>query len=242
MAELPREPLLREVEQDLLRAVDELDRLAGAFPAEAGDLASRADEAAQGGHLTDDARVVGGIGRRGHEGGQLVDAVAAADVLELAPLLELVDERDRVDGLTLRVQADRSAVDLRVALAVEVGRIEDFADRSDRARGEHHGPEDGFLGLEVLGWRDRGGFCELGDRGHSRGVKHPLCGAATSGRCGFRHVESDDLQGESGPVWQARRTELWMVRPLGAGTSGGVPHGVKNRVEHFPHAVHRNRR
>ena len=80
----------------------------------------------------------------------------AADVLELAALVELVDERDRVDGLALRVERERGAVDLRVALAVEVARVEDLADRPDRAGGEHHRPEDGLLGLEVLR-RDRGG-------------------------------------------------------------------------------------
>ena len=80
----------------------------------------------------------------------------AADVLELAALLELVDERDRVDGLALRVERERGAVDLRVALAVEVAGVEDFADRPDRAGGEHHRPEDGLLGLEVLR-RNRGG-------------------------------------------------------------------------------------
>ena len=113
---------------------------------------------------------------------------AAPDVLQLASLLELVDERDRVDRLALRVEADRGTVDLRVTLAIEVRRVEDFAHRPDRAWGEHHGPEDGFLGLEVLGRRDRGGFCELGDRGHPGGVKHPRSAIAMCGRCGFRHV------------------------------------------------------
>ena len=50
--------------------------------------------------------------------------------------LELVDDRDRVDRLALRVERERRAVDLRVALAVEVARVEDLADgaRSRRAR------------------------------------------------------------------------------------------------------------
>ena len=50
---------------------------------------------------------------------------AAADRLELAALLELVRERDRVDGLVLRVERERRAVDLRVRLTVEIGRVDD---------------------------------------------------------------------------------------------------------------------
>jgi hypothetical protein len=43
-----------------------------------------------------------------------VDRGPAPDVLELAALLELVDERDRVDGLALGVEARAARVDLRV--------------------------------------------------------------------------------------------------------------------------------
>ena len=97
---------LREVEDDLLGLVDEVGRLARPFPAEPGDLAAGADQAAQRRHLAHDPRVVAGVRARGDERGQLVDAHAAADALELAALLELVDERDRVDGLALRVERE----------------------------------------------------------------------------------------------------------------------------------------
>ena len=65
-----------------------------------------------------------------------------ADVLELAPFLQLVRERDRVHRFALRVQRERRAIDLGVALAVEVARIKHFADRPDSAGGEHHRAED----------------------------------------------------------------------------------------------------
>ena len=152
----------------MLRAVDEDLRLAGTLPAELCDVLTRGDQATQRRHLPHDARVVRGIGGRRDERRKLVQAHAAADVFELAAFLELVDERDRIDRLALGVKAERSAVDLRVALAIEIRRVEDLADRPDRARGEHHGPEDGFLRFEVLGRRDRGGFCELGDSCHPR--------------------------------------------------------------------------
>jgi hypothetical protein len=89
----------------------------------------------------DDARVVPGVRGRGNERGELVDARPAADVLQLASLLELVDERDRVDGLAFCIERERCSVDLRVALAVEIARVQDFADRPDCTRGEHHRPE-----------------------------------------------------------------------------------------------------
>jgi hypothetical protein len=79
---------------------------------------------------------------RGDERRQLVDPVLSTCVLELAALFELVDERDRVDRIPLRVEGERGAVDLRVALAVEVGRVEHLADRPDRPRGDHHRAED----------------------------------------------------------------------------------------------------
>ena len=177
VAELGGDPALRKVEDDLLGPVDQDLRLAWAFPAELGDLLSRGDEPAQRRHLADDARVVPCVGGRRHECRQLVHTNPTADGLELAAFLELVDERDRVDRLAFRIEREARAVDLRVALTVEVGGIEDLAHRPDRARGEQHRPEDRFLGLEVLGWRNRSGFCELGDRCHSLGVNHPraLC-------------------------------------------------------------------
>ena len=102
-------------------------------------------------------------GRR-DEGRELVHAHTAADVLELAALLELVDERDRVDRLSLRIERESRAIDLRVALAIEVAGVQDLADRPDRAGGDHHCPENRLFGLEVLrrdrsGWRDGRQLC-----------------------------------------------------------------------------------
>ena len=51
---------------------------------------------------------------------------AAADLLELAATLELVDERDRVHRLAAPVEGQRRAVDGAVAAAVEVAGVEDL--------------------------------------------------------------------------------------------------------------------
>ena len=106
VAEVARDALLREVEDELLGLVDELRRLARALPAEPRDLAADADEPAQRRHLADDLRVVGDVRGRGDERRELVDADAAADVLELAALVQLVGERDRVDRLAALLERD----------------------------------------------------------------------------------------------------------------------------------------
>ena len=101
---------------------------------EPGDLRPGPDEAAQRRHLAHDPRVVRGVRGRRDERRELVDPRAAADLLELAALLERVDERDRVDRLALLVEREAGAVDGAVALAVEVLGGEDLGDRADRAR------------------------------------------------------------------------------------------------------------
>ena len=95
--EVAADPLLGEVEDDLLGPVDELGRLADSAPAEPRDLLARLDEPAERRGLLDDPRVVVDVRRRRDERRELGDPRAAADLLELAALLELVRERDRVD-------------------------------------------------------------------------------------------------------------------------------------------------
>src|SRR4026208_599086 len=60
---------LREVEADLLRAVDEVRGLAGPLPAQLGNFAARPNQPAERGHLAHDARAVAGVGARRGEGG-----------------------------------------------------------------------------------------------------------------------------------------------------------------------------
>ena len=163
MVEVAADALLREVEDDLLRAVDELRRLADALLAEAGDLLPGADQPSKGCRLLDDARVMLDVRGRGDERGELRHARGTADLLELAALLELVRERDRVDRLALRPQREARPVDRAVGAAVEIGRVEDLRDRPDRGLRQEHRAEDSLLGLEVL-------RRHLGERGCMRGA------------------------------------------------------------------------
>ncbi len=135
MREVARRPLLPELEHDLLGTVDEVRDLAPnpcniALLPEPHDLLPRANEPTQRRHLLDDPRVVLDVRRSGNERRQLGYARLPPGRVELGALLELVGERDGVDRLALRPERERRPVDLRVALTVEVGRVEDLADRA----------------------------------------------------------------------------------------------------------------
>jgi hypothetical protein len=96
----------------------------GAVPAEPLDFGADPDQVAEAGGFGDALGVVRGVRDGGDEGGEFVDAFAAADVVEVPVGLELVGERDRVDGFAARVERDRGAVDAGVRVAVEVGGVE----------------------------------------------------------------------------------------------------------------------
>ena len=219
---------LAELEDELLGAGHELRRLALAVPAELRDLAAREDEAAQRRRLADDLRVVAGVGGRRHEPRELVETDAPADVVELAALLELVRQRDRVDRLVLAVELERGAVDLRVGLAVEIARVDDLGDGRDRVPRDHHRAEDRLLGFEILrrdGAGD-GGRRRDGGKRHAWRFQH-VVRRVSRGRspCGYvpcEQVVFGHLQ-ENPPSSQARRTARWgRIWPLGAGTSCAI--------------------
>ncbi len=102
---------------------------------------------------------------RGDERRQLGDPRCPTDLLQLAAFLELVRERDRVDGLALRPQREARPVDGAVGAAVEVRGVEDLRDRTDRGLRQEHRAEHRLLGLEVLGRHVGQGHCVHGAHG-----------------------------------------------------------------------------
>src|SRR6185312_1401740 len=96
-----------------------------------------------------------GVRRRRHERRQLVDPLLPADLLELAALVELVGDRDRVHRVAVLVELERRPVHPRVRLAVEVARVEDAARSFDRGFREHHRSQNRLFGVEILGRQRR---------------------------------------------------------------------------------------
>ena len=74
----------------------------------------------------------------------------AADGLEQPGAAQLVGDGDRVGRLPRRVERVDGVVDVAVGGLVEVGRGDDAGGRRDGLGGQHHGPEQGLLGLEVV--------------------------------------------------------------------------------------------
>src|SRR6185436_4163894 len=117
-------------------------------------------------------------------GGDLVDLGATADELELALLLELRGDGDRVDRLAALEEAARDVEDDAVRSPVEVGRLQVLAHGGDRGRGEQHRAQHRHLRIEVVrgnvgGLRpDRGHGCSVagGDLSHG-----PIQAAAADG-------------------------------------------------------------
>ena len=163
-AEVLAAVLVGDLEDRALGEVDELARrrLVGVHARL--DLVGRVQEAAQHRVLAHDPRVLADVADGGDGAGQQVDGGAAADALEQAGLLEVLDERERVDRLADRVQVEHRLEDQAVRLAVEVLRLEALVDdqRGQRRVGEQHGAEHGLLGFEVLG--RRGGGAAVGGR------------------------------------------------------------------------------
>src|SRR5215207_7857794 len=116
------------------------------------DLVRGPQQPAQHRVLAHDPRVLAHVADRGDAGGEQVDRRAAAGLLELARLLEVLDQRERVDGFAAVVEVEHRREYDPVRVAVEVLRMQPLVDdqRGERRIGQQHGAEDGLLGLEVL--------------------------------------------------------------------------------------------
>ena len=117
------------------------------------DLVRRVQQPAQHRVLAHDPRVLAQVADGRDRAGEQLDRRARRRRLQVARLLEVLDERQRVDGLALRVQVEHRLVDAPVALPVEVVRVEALVDdqRGQRRVRQQHRAEHGLLGLQVLG-------------------------------------------------------------------------------------------
>ena len=161
MREIARRPLLPELEDDLLGTIDEIGDFAFPLLAQTHDLLARADEPAQGRHLLDDARVVldvrGGRDERCGSAMRACPPAASSSARSSSSLTSVMASTGSPFD-----HRERAARHLRVALAVEVGRIENLADRSHRDGREQHRAENRLLRLrDVAAERRRSGARRL---------------------------------------------------------------------------------
>ena len=114
------------------------------------DLARRADEVAQDGGALDDFQVVLPVGEGERVVCQLDEVRFAAHGLQLTHGLQVVGQRDVVDGDVAHVQVHHGLVDALVGDAVEVLLDQLRSHFLDSFLVEHAGGQDGFLRLDVL--------------------------------------------------------------------------------------------
>ena len=166
-AEVLAAVLVGDLEDRALGHVDEVARERLVAVHARLDFVRRAQQAPEHRVVADDARVLADVADGRDGPGEQVDRRAAADGVEVARLLEVLDERERVDRLAERVQVEHRLVHAPVALPVEVVRVQPLVDDQGRERGvrQQHRSEDGLLGLEVLRRGGGGAVAVIGD-GH----------------------------------------------------------------------------
>jgi len=133
-----------------LRPVHQVVGVGLARVAELDDPRARFHQAAQDSALTDDARVVAGVGRGRHRGDQGVQVGTAADAGDLAAPGELVGDRDGVRGLAAAVQVEDGLVDQLVRGPVVIGRPDHLDYVRDGVLGEQHPAEHALLRRDVV--------------------------------------------------------------------------------------------
>jgi hypothetical protein len=134
----------------LLGLIGDPLRLLGGRERHLHDVAGRRDQPTEQRRLGDDPGVGARSGRRRHPFDELGDVEVAPHVLEERAPLQLLDGRDRIDGIAPAVDLPERVEDLRVRRGVEIGRPHDLDDVGDGLGREHHRPEDRLLGLEVV--------------------------------------------------------------------------------------------
>ncbi len=150
--------VLRDLEHGLLGPLDQRAGRAVAGHDARLDLVRGVQQAPQERVVANDLRVMADVPRRLGRADECVDGVRAADALELARLPEVLDDRDRVDGLGGLVESEHRAVDGAVTVAVEMVGTQALVDDEavHRPLGEQDGAEDGLLRVEVVGRDDAG--------------------------------------------------------------------------------------
>ena len=146
--------LVGDLEEQLLGPLGEFVAAAFTFVDPGTDLVAGVEQAPEEGVLLDDLRVMAGVARGRHLGGQLRHVVLAAGLFDLAGRGQRLVHAQLVAGLVRAVELEHHRVDHTVAVEIEIPGLQpDVIDYAvDRRIADQHRAEDGFLGFDVLRW------------------------------------------------------------------------------------------
>jgi hypothetical protein len=149
-----------------------------------GQLDAEVNDPPAAGRLGYQLGVVAGVGHGGYSLHEGVEERTSAHVGQLAGVVQLPEQGDRVGGLAAVGQAQHGPPDGSVGWPVEVGLLEDGSDVLEQPPGRQERAEDGLFCFQVVRWRPvrlgHGPQVAPGRRpapigsGHRRGLRGPL--------------------------------------------------------------------
>ena len=149
--EVAADPLVGDVEDQLLGVPDHLVQVVGRVVAHRGDGRARHDELPEHRHPLDDVGVALPVRRDGDNARDVEQVGSAAGGVEFACGLEAIGDGEVIDRHRSRVQVAHRRVDPRVRGTVEVLRLQDHQRAFDRLGREEHRAENRLLRLDAVG-------------------------------------------------------------------------------------------
>ena len=107
-------------------------------------------EPARDGLVAHDAGIVNAVGQAGHGVGQGRQVGGSSNRFQFLASLQIVFERQVIDGLAPARQLAHGGKDLAIGLAVEIAVLDDVQDLVEDAVVEQHRSQDGPLRLQVV--------------------------------------------------------------------------------------------
>ena len=148
--EVAADPLVGDVEDELLGVAHDLVQIVGRVVAHRGDRGARDDELPKHRHALDDVGVALPVRGDGDDAGDVEQVGPAAGRVEFACGLKAIGDRKVIDRHRTRVQVAHGRVDARVRGSIEVLRLQDHERALDRLGREEHGAENGLLRLDIV--------------------------------------------------------------------------------------------
>ena len=142
--------VLGDVEDRLFGLAQQLLHVAG-LETVGDDLAGGVDELALDGLVPDDLGVVQGVGRADHGIGQFEQVDGTAEGVQGAGGLQVVLDRDQVDGDVFLVKLYERLKNLGVGRGIEIVGVHDVHQFVEHGVGLEHAAENGLLGFQVMG-------------------------------------------------------------------------------------------